>query len=186
LILEYEVPRPPKETFFAALAIPGIIAGSLNTAVESSGLRDITIQNQTLKQQIQELNKFEQKSAKTIQKLSFLNSDDKSPKAGFSLIQTVFASDKEITKQEDGINLSSRRPIKEYLIIISTVATKDEVIEKAAELRSRFPNAVAVKADSDFNVLESDQPLTEYDATQRMLKLKRENSDLDLKLLKIE
>src|SRR2546423_3653126 len=32
MILEYGIPRPPKETFLAALGVPALIAGALNTA----------------------------------------------------------------------------------------------------------------------------------------------------------
>lgn len=35
MTMEFKLPRPPKETLFAALAIPGLIAGSLNIAMEA-------------------------------------------------------------------------------------------------------------------------------------------------------
>ena len=183
-ILEYKLPRPPKETFFAALAIPGLLAGSLSTALESNKADDVIQQLGESTQQLQQLNNLEKESLDEL-KIIPLTQNDFQPEYQFSLIKNAYAADISIKKQQNILDFSIQREIPRFAVILGVYTDLESAKAKALEYRNHIPTVTLTQQDQRYLILSSSELLTEAQATQEAIRLKKELS-VETKLLEMK
>ncbi|MDH5324861.1 MAG: hypothetical protein OEZ68_17390 [Gammaproteobacteria bacterium] len=178
VIFEYKTPKPPKETFFAALAIPGLLAGSFNTAVESQEANSIFAQNKELSTAIRENNEI---AIHTVDDMTIVPLEEEpSPNPGVSFrfqlnpIGTAQAKDEKFPLQErEDFRISIQREKPAFGISIGSFADKNAAINEAKRLKKNNPSTTLIKTTQGYEILSSRKLLTESEAVLEAVKLGR-------------
>ncbi|GAA6133483.1 hypothetical protein NBRC116188_02720 [Oceaniserpentilla sp. 4NH20-0058] len=190
-ILEYKVPRTPKDTLFSALAIPALIAGSLNTAIETQNSNEILIQSERISQEARKTNLIETENVQSIEIIQFNQSTEVTPKNNFdirfSLFAQVYANDptnKQLDKKQNSLFI--QRQNANYAVSLYQFKNKNEAIEKAKSLQQQNIPVTLIKTSSgSFDVISDSKLMTETDATLNALTLKN-LLNITPKLLKLK
>lgn len=190
MIMEYKMPRLPKETLFAALAIPGLLAGSLNTALETTNTNQIYKQNQMLSREVIEDNDIpieELKEHEVIRldltQTKLINFENYS--FNFSLINSAYAEEQTLEKQKNTYGLSVQRGQPRYVVSIGSFDDKADTIAYVTTYQGDKSNLALIKTSKGFELLADHRALGESEATLEAIKLKRDYQ-INVKLLKLE
>jgi len=193
MVMEYKVPRPPKETLFAALAIPGIIAGSLNTAIETNDANISYQKAVELSKDVRSINGIDIEEIEDIQIIPIdlsksVNADsNKLFSVNFSFINSAYAKDNSDTllKKTDSLGVSVQRDEPKFAISIGNYKVLDVAIKEAKLAKKLNPLSTLIKTKQGYELLFSDKLLSETDATIEAIKIKNELG-ISPKLLKIK
>lgn len=198
-IFEHGKPKQPKETFFAALAIPGLVIGSLNSANNNAVDNDLFASRMAQLKEISQQNdvKFETKSAQdsSLMLLSDLLIDSPvsmlfnpiSPRIEFSFISITHAAEPlKLEKPNKGYGLSIQREKPKYVVSLFEFDNTEQAIQAIQQIKTTNPTVIPKTAimlkstDGSLNLLNSNQLLTESEATLLALKLKRQISTVKI------
>lgn len=181
-ILEYKIPRTPKDTLFSALAIPALVAGSLNTAIETQNANQLQNQSEKISLEARRMNHIEVEAVKSIEVISFdeisLSSEKPfniqlfpSAHADTPNVQNIISKPIERSQKQLFIN---RQP-ENYAVSIYQFENKADAINKAREIRETNPNISVIKINNNrYDVLSNPKLMSESDATLEALKTKNE------------
>lgn len=189
-IMEYNLTKPPKETFFAALAIPGLIAGSLN-AVETDQTQNTQFekaQELARKTQVERQYKINEiqlldiipidlPSAQTPADTHSRTTDDKiNHRIHFSLIRTAHASDANtgLIKQNNSRGFSVQREKASYTISIGHFNKLEDARTAAKTIRQSTPSVTLIRTHNGYELLSSNKIYTELEATLEAIEIENQ------------
>jgi hypothetical protein len=186
MILEYGIPRPPKETFLAALGVPALIAGALNTASNTNELKDVVRQQSTLTQALGRQLDIPILPAASVQLLP----EKPSTRDGASWHEWIplgraFAADTPPGTGAGGFNPGIQVQQQRYVIILDEAKTEKEALARAKALRAKVPQAQAVRTDQGYLVIQGGAPRNEASALLEAVKIKSE-TQLQPRLLPVK
>jgi len=191
MVMEYKLPKPPKETFFAALAIPGLIVGSLNSVVDNAESNSAYKNTIELTKELQIRSGLETES---IESLEFIqigmitpNPQEVASTIDFSFIRTAHAKDQspKLNKHSNSMGFSVQRADQKFAISIGNYTDKNEAIAEAKKIIQKKPDVTLVRTTRGYELLLNSNLLTETQATIEALKVKRE-LNITPKLLKFK
>lgn len=194
VIMEFRLARPPKETFFAALAIPGLIAGSLNTALESDAANDSYRAAQQLSQSARQENNIPVQKIKASASIAIplahhapIEGDGVDGwRFNLDIVPAAHAQEgPQLTMEEAGLGVTIQRGASKFAVSLGTFDDKQVAITEAKKLKELEAGVTLIEAQGRFEVLASDQWLTEVTATVEALRLKKK-LDIAPKILELE
>lgn len=178
VISEFRVPKAPIETFFAALAVPGLIAGSVNTASISSEVKASQAHNQILTQEVQLQNNLPKEimEAPTIIEFDIPASPSSGIELNFSVLSEAHADSHNSVKTLNSENtpIITQGETPTFAVSIGEFQNKQDAINKAISVRKLKPSVTIIKTNNEYRVITSRKLLTETEATIEALVSKRE------------
>lgn len=193
VIMEYKLPKPPKETFFAALAIPGLIAGSLNTTVETrdANRRYKEAYELTKEVQIENNISIEQVEVESIERIPIDISENRQPDSSwnfnFELISSAHAGEgtSGLRKEKESMGLSVQRGGNNFAISIGRYENRETAIEEAIAFKQLKSSVTLIKTAKGYELLLTGKLFTETRATIEALRIKKE-LNIEPKLLQVK
>jgi len=191
-ILEYKVPRTPKDTLFSALAIPALVAGSLNTAIETQNTNQLQATAEQISQEARRINHIEVEPVQSIEVIHFddltsINQDsirlhlfatahaDTTESIATPTIPTDNTSTPVLPIPKSQKQLFINRQAENYAVSLFQFSTKEQAIEKARNIKQQQPQISVIKInDNRFDVLSKGTLMSESDATLEALKAKND------------
>lgn len=164
VILEHGIPKIPKDTFFAALAIPGLVAGIVSTTIDDSKTIELKQREATLLKQIEDIKgklPTEVEFIKRISSNGFINNRGYS----FEIIKSAHAAGDTIKPEYKG--WTTAREIPKYGVVIKNTKTKQEALDYLKSIKEKVPNAMAVQTNFGFQVLSDEKLLDKYESFKR-------------------
>jgi len=197
LVLEYQVPAKPKETFMAALGLPAVLSGALGTASTAESVADANRDADRLRQAV----RIEQGIAKvgTFTALEPLGgpapakpaAPAKAPGKTSSLeffVSSAQASDERVAQANAGgpvrFGVSVSQP--KYVVVLKQAASQEQALQEAQKLQSQVPSARAVRSDKGFFVVLGSAPASETDALLAAARVKKANDQLQPVLVEMK
>jgi len=167
-IFEFRTRRTPGQTFMAALGIPALISGTLNTVGTADNLALKTEQFRQLAQltaQTANVPILEQSVT-----LPAPGSDKQS--AVFELVSTAMASEPGaiLVAQQSAYGVQAVK--RQFLVVVHQSSTRSDADAQANALKQRLPNVTVVPSGRTFYVATSSVPMGEVDALQQAVKLR--------------
>jgi xanthosine utilization system XapX-like protein len=158
LVIEYEVPAKPRETFMAALGIPAIVTGALGTASTSAGLSEVANDAARLRQVVaQEQGIAKQGSFSDMQTLGLPAAAQKPPAKASSFLPAIIgiahAQDSRAAPAHEPLRFGIRVEQPKYVVVLEQAKTEQEALRKAGQLGAQLPSARAVKANNAYFVV---------------------------------
>ena len=174
-ILEYKRACPPKDTFFSALAIPAILAGSMNTAVESNKTEEATKKANEFAEYIKNIKDYSgvEEDASAVEIIP-LSSNDVTPQYQFSLIKQAHAEDMRLRPEQNVLDFSVKREVPQYSLVIEKATDKNQAISKTRELRKKLPSATLIKTPQNYKIITSKNLMTKTEAIEQAIKLEKD------------
>jgi len=167
-IFEFRTRRTPAQTFMAALGIPALVSGTLDTVGTADNLALKTEQ-------------FRQLAALTAQTanvpildktltLPAPGSDKQS--AVFELVSSAVAAEPGaiVIAQQSAYGVQAVR--RQFLVVLHQSSTRAEADAQANTLKSKVPNVTVVPGGHIFYVTTSGSPMSEVDALQQAVRLR--------------
>jgi hypothetical protein len=180
MILEWGVPREPRATFMMAIGVPALITGSLNTSSGVDTANKQAQQNQQLTQQLQDFANIPTLPSRSIQPLSSNEGFDVVKQQDLAWLDMVgidaayaqvpVGQRQPTTVAQAGITI--KEPV--YYIVLDETASKQQAKERAQQLQTDVPGAVAVQSGGQYLILYSGQPMKRTEAVLVTLKLKKQ------------
>jgi hypothetical protein len=158
VILEWGVPRSPRETFMTALGIPAVLIGAFNTTVLTRQLDGLTQKTENaLQRGASELGIPIESDGAPIEPLSTKPMNSSRLSALF--VRPAHAGGRErLTHSAQLPNVGIQYAQPRYYVALDRAANQAAAEEKARNLRREYPEATAVKQGSAFLVVESTNP----------------------------
>jgi hypothetical protein len=176
IIFEQGKHKSAAEIFMTALGIPALLAGALNTGATGNNLNELQAINQKLNSTLAQKSDITvDDNSTTITPLEPIpnKTPSTSSKMDFSFISTALARENEVVSEnKTGINLGIQADQTSYLVVIQKFSSKDEAIQKAAELRKTVPSATAVQSNHSFLVIDGEGTLSKSAALLKAIELK--------------
>ncbi|MBA3582633.1 MAG: SPOR domain-containing protein [Gammaproteobacteria bacterium] len=183
LILEYGVARTPKETFFAALAIPALVAGAFNTTMVSSQAQKTHEKMESFVTQV-----GQQEGITTLPSqntpLRIISADENispatnqavQPSASLNPLGVAWAQNtQQVIQSNQNFNPGFQFDKTMYVVVLGQFTTKEDALQKLAELKTQIPDAVAVESGVQYMIVKGNQTLNKWEATKIALKIKHE------------
>lgn len=170
LVIEYEVPAKPRETFMAALGIPAILTGALGTAATAGSVSDLAADAARLRQAVRHEQGIDKAGSFTeIEPLSAIAAPRPAARTSSflpAIIATAHAQDARVAQAEpaDPIRFGIRVEQPQYVVVLKHAKSRQEAVQKAQQLRQDLPSARAVKANQAYYVILGSTPAGETDA----------------------
>lgn len=180
VIMEYGLPKPPKETFFAALAIPGLIAGSLNVTVVA---RDANKRYNEAYELTKEMQTEENISIEQVESIEIIPIDisenrqqDSSWNFNFELISSAHADEftHGLRREKEFLGLSVERGGKNFAVSIGSYENKKAAIEEAIAFGKLKSSVVLIKTAKGYELLSTGKLFSETRATIEALRMRKE------------
>jgi len=181
-ILEYKVPRTPKDTLFSALAIPALVAGSLNTAIETQNTNEIQNTVSQISQEALRTNQIEIEPIKSIEVIQLLDSTSNNTQSiNVSFFASAHADSPNDSQtlntpiQKSQKQLFINRQPEIYAVSILQFEKQTDAIQQARQLKSQLPNLSVIKIhENRYNLITKQTLMTKTDATLEALKTKND------------
>lgn len=188
VILEFKIPRPPKETFFTALAVPALIAGAMNSAIETKKLESTTSQMSSLAKEVRKLNSIETNKVDSIEVIPLTEETEKPQTNGFELsfVTNAFAQESTQKVEQKAQGLSTQIDQPRFLVVLYNATSQSDAVKKAKELKTVMPGAVPIKTNGEYKVVTGKELMTEFEATQEVLTIKEKNKDIKPSLIELK
>ena len=187
VILEYGMPKTPRDTFIAALGVPALLAGALNTASNTNELTDVARQQSTLTQAlVRQLDiPILLPAATSLQPLTPSSSDGTGWRDWIPGVGRAHAADTPARGGAAGFNPAIQVQQQQYVIVLDEAKSKEQALARAKELRAKVPQAQAVQAGQGYLVIQGGAPKSETAALLDAVRLKNETG-LQPKLLPVK
>jgi hypothetical protein len=169
LVIEYQVPTKPKETFMAALGIPAVLSGALGTAATAESVTDLARDAERLRQAVREEQRITKDGAFTT--LEPLGGPAPAKPAGegaalgISFIASAHAQENRLAQSNaDPIRFGVRVEQPKYIVVLKKSASAQQAVQDAQKLQADLPGARAVRSDKGYFVVLGGAPASETDA----------------------
>lgn len=187
-IMEYKVPRTPKDTFFSALAIPALVAGSLNTAIETQNTNNLEAEFKQIAQEARALNHIEIEAVPSIDVIHFDELNDQASSSpsliNFNLFSKAYAEDNNQLEtgslpsspiqQKTQDTFIQRQPVT-FAVSLFQFGDKQLAIQKAQQLKSQGISVTVIRLNElRYDILTDSQLMTESQATLQALEYKKQ------------
>lgn len=184
-IMEYGHAKLPKDTFYTALAVPGLIAGSFNGA-NSNGDQEYA-QLQNLMHKITQEHALEEREISVPNKevisldelfqnpITYLEQSHFN--IGFFAMAYAATSGERLTPKQSGMGLAIQREVPEYAISLKQFDDIHSARSQLTGLREKLPNsAVLVKTENNgYELLLSKELMTKSEALATIIELKQKS-----------
>lgn len=176
-ILEFGGEREPKAVFMAALGIPALLSGVLNTTSATNKLQKVEQEKAALVRSVSDQAGISQERVQTLEPL------EPSPGVGgprssaaetfVAFVPPAFAASpaqpaQQAVRFDPGIQI--QRP--NYVLVLKRATSAEEAKRLLKEVQSEVPTAQAVKTDQGFLVIDSWTPRSEANALVDAMQLK--------------
>jgi hypothetical protein len=179
VIFEKGRQKSAAEIFMAALGIPALLAGALNSGTTGNNMSSLQSVNQKLSENLAQKSGIAvEEKASNIIPLETIPNNGQSPtsKPGFSFISDARARENwDDSKINVSLNLGIQVEQTPYLIVLGTFNSKTEALQKAVELRKLFPKATAVQSGQNFLVIDGQEPLSKSDALLKAIEVQNKS-----------
>lgn len=178
LVVEYQVPTTPKETFMAALGIPAVLSGALGTASTAETLTELARDAERLRQSVRQ----EQGIAKegVFNHLEAVPLQALEPAGGISwlpipLVGTAHAQGNgpASTALRFGVRVEQPR----YVVVLKKSGSAEQAVQDAKRLSESLPTARAVRSDKGYFVVLGATPAGETEALLAAAQAKKAAND---------
>lgn len=180
VIFEYKIPKPPRETFFAALAIPGLVAGSINTTMETNNAITHHQESYELTKEVQNNNNIlteEVESPKLILiDLSENRTIDNNAIFSIDVIRAVYASEQDqvLEDDENNLDIAINRTKNNFAVSIGKYKDKESALNAARKYREIVTDITLIESNNEYRLITSKKLLTETEATIEAIKMKNQ------------
>ena len=169
LVLEYQVPARPKETFMAALGIPAVLSGALGTAGTAANLSDVEREAKQLRAVVSEEQGISKDGAfGSLQRLGAPAQPPAAPGAALSFSPIGVAHAQQARPDSDAgadsLRFGVRLAQPKYVVVLKKSADAAGAIADAQSLQAEIPAARAMRSDRGYYVVLDAAPASETDA----------------------
>ncbi len=185
MIMEWNLAKEPRTTFMAALGIPALITGSVNTIDTTKALEQQMAENQAMVHQVEKLHDINVIRSGDIQPLSLLERAPHSDPLWLTIIPVAHAADDAFTTQPRyRLNPSIQAAPSRYVVVLDKSNSKEAAIARAAELSQRIP-AQAIMSEQGFLIIKRGSPVDRSEALLEALRI-REQFQLQADILELQ
>lgn len=201
VITEYKMPKIPRETFFTALAIPGVIAGSFTTILATGeGNREYQANEQLMTQFTDSEYILEGSIANEYIEIDF--GGDTSPPVGsedpsglgfsFSFFPAASAAEILILDEQEPLfftenkysrKLSITRDTSRYLVSLGSHDDMQSAVVQARLLVRSVPTVKLIKSGDNYVILMDGLNHTKSEAIIRAVGMRQLNDEIEVKIL---
>lgn len=165
LVVEYQVPTKPKETFMAALGIPAVLSGALGTASTAETVTDLARDAERLRQSVRQ----EQGIVKegVFNRLEAVPLQAVEPAGGISSLPIPFVSNAYAQgnrSASEGGHFGVRVERPRYVVVLKKSGSAEQAVQDAQRLGASIPGARAVRSDKGYFVVLGSAPAGETEA----------------------
>ena len=205
LVMEYEVPATPKETFMAALGIPAVLSGALGTASTAETVSDLARDAERLRQAVRVEQGIVKDGAITIIEPAVRpvtqperradprvgprndHRSDEPSSLWLPLIGTVHASDLRPppAATSDPVRFGVRVEQPKYVVVLKQAASEEQAQKEAEKLKADLPAARAVRSSRGYVVILGNAPVSETDALLAAAHAKKMHAELQPVLFEV-
>lgn len=186
MIMEWNVAKEPRTTFMAALGIPALITGSVNTIDTTKALEQQMAENRVMVREVEKLHDINVIRSGDIQPLSFLERAPRSePPAWLAIIPAAHAGDDAFTQQPRyRLNPSIQAAPARFVVVLEKSTSKDAAIARAAEISQKVP-AQAIMSEQGFLIIKRGPPVDRSEALIEALRI-RDTYQLQADILELQ
>lgn len=181
MILEWWVPKTPRDSLMVALGVPAVLVGAFNTTVLTRQM-DSLGQTQTASYQSGAQGIHVPVDESPDKPIELLSPKAAGGSSGFlDLFSPRRASAHESARPIETLYLVQRPNVgidytlPRYYVVLDRAASQKDAEEAAARLRKEFPEAAAVKQGTQFLIVESPQPKLTSEALGVVSRAKQRN-----------
>jgi hypothetical protein len=190
LVLEYQVPTKPKETFMAALGIPAVLSGALGTASTAETVTDLARDAARLRDAVREEQRITKDGAFTTLELLGAPAPAKPSGKGSSLgvpfIASAHAQDYRLVQVNDPVRFGVRVEQPRYVVVLKKSANAQQAQQDAQRLQIDLPAARAVRSDKGYFVVLGNAPAGETDALLAARQARKMNDEVQPVLVEVK
>lgn len=177
MIMEWNVAKEPRTTFMAALGIPALITGSINTLDSTKALQEQVAENRAMYREVEKLNDINVIRSGEIQPLSFLEQSQRELPPLLKLIPAAHAADEPWTQQQQPryrLNPSIQQAVApRYVVVLEKSNSKEAAVARASELSNKIP-AQAILSEQGFLIIKRGPPVERSEALVEALRIRNE------------
>jgi hypothetical protein len=202
LVIEYEVPATPKETFMAALGIPAVLSGALGTASTAETVSDLARDAERLRQAMRLEQGIVKDGAITIIEPVVRPERGADPRVGpridhrsdehsllwLPFIATAHASDlraPQPSAPSDPVRFGVRVEQPKYVVVLKQASSEAQALKEAEKLKADLPGARAVRSSRGYVVILGNGPTNETDALLAAARAKKMHAELQPVLFEV-
>lgn len=192
LVLEYQVPVKPKDTFMAALGLPAVLSGALGTASTAESVSEATRDADRLRHAVRIEQGIGKHGAFTgLEPLGGpapARADPKGVLLDLRFIASAHAADERVAQAHSGdaMRFGVRVKQPQYVVVLKQAPTAQQALQDAQQLQAQVPSARAVRADKGYFVILGNAPASETDALLAAAQAKKSNEQLRPVLVRVE
>jgi hypothetical protein len=187
-ILEFGGPREPKTVFMAALGIPALLTGVLNTTSATGKLQKAEQEKAAFVRSVSDQAGITQESVQTLEPLEPATAGPGKPSsavetAGF-LVPPAFAESPSPAQQTSRFDPGIQIQRPNYVLVLKRANSAEEARRLVKELQNEVPTAQAVKTEHGYLIVDTLKPRSEANAVLDAIQLKA-NKKLTPSLLQV-
>lgn len=172
LILTYQKMASFSDTFMAALGVPAIVAGAVNTISTVNTIGQAQSENQRLADALRQETGIRQTAPMQVTPLEA--SQLHSLLEGVMLINPAYAGPSIQVQQAAAPGWGIQREEPRYVILLEQASNREAALARARQLRTIVPDAEAVQSGSGNYFVVTNTPLRESEAVLQAYRLKTE------------
>lgn len=185
MIMEWNVAKEPRTTFMAALGIPALITGSINTLDTTRALDQQVTENREMRQEVEKLLDIKVLRSDSIQPLSLHWPSGTPVPAWMQIIPSANASDEFLeAKPRFRLNPSIQGASVRYVVVLEKSTSKDAAVLRANELSQTIP-AQAIASQQGYLIIKRGPPKDRSEALVEALRI-REQFQIQADILEIQ
>ena len=157
MIMEWGEPKEPRATFMAALGLPALLSGALNTSNGVYMLNEKASENIELTNKVQELSNIPVVLTDEVVPLSFNteNNIDKTSPLAWAGIDSAYADDgKQAAGNKINFNPSIQVQQHKYYVILEQAQSAADANDKVKQLKLQTFNSQAVKVGDRYYLID--------------------------------
>lgn len=180
LVIEYQVPAKPKETFMAALGIPAVLSGALGTASTAATVSDLARDAQKLREAVSEEQRITKDGAfGSLERLGAPAPAERASPLGLWAIGIAHADDARAsaTGGSDPVRFGLRVEQPKYVVVLKKSENAQAALADAQRLQAQLPAARAMRSERGYFVVLDAAPASETDALLAARQARRATSE---------
>lgn len=181
LILEWGVAKEPKLTFMAALGLPALISGALNTTDGAIKIYTMAEKNAQLTQALSQSADIPVLPPQDIQGINTQGGRN----SYFNIFGVSTAYAQDIRQQQEQFNPSIHVKQAGFLVVLDRADNMDDARKKVQQYKAIAPKAEVIKTTEGFLIISDRRAKAKSDALLDALQLKRAGG-VNPQLLQVE
>lgn len=187
LVIEYQVPAKPKETFMAALGIPAVLSGALGTASTAENVSDLARDAERLRQAVRQEQGIVKDGVFNLLEPLPLQAG---PAAGSSSLPLPFVGTAHAQANGGGapdpVRFGVRVEQPKYIVVLKKSGSAQQAMRDAQALQAELPSARAVRSDKGYFVVLGGAPAGETDALLAARQAKKASDEVHPVLVEVK